>query len=66
MSEQVTATYGDAIAIKNVEDDLRALGIPSETIFVDADNRKIRVKTPDATRDEILEVLKRHQPVEIR
>jgi hypothetical protein len=66
MTEEVVATYGDALAIKNAEDDLRALGIPSETIFVDPDNRKIRVKTPEATKDEILEVLNRHQPVEVR
>lgn len=65
MTEQVTATYGDATAIKNVEEDLSALGIPSETIYVDRDNRKIRVKTSESAKTEILEVLKRHEPVEL-
>ncbi|WP_405238021.1 hypothetical protein [Lentisalinibacter orientalis] len=65
MTEEVTATYGDATPVKNVEEDLRALGIPSETIYVDRDNRKIRVKTAESTKAEIMEVLKRHEPVEL-
>ena len=66
MTEEVIAIYEDAGAIKNVEDDLRALGIPSETIHPDADNRRIRVVVPEATRSEIMEVLNRHQPKEVR
>lgn len=64
MTEEVTATYANATAVRNVEEDLRSLGIPSETIYSDADNRKIRVKTPEASKAEIMEVLKRHEPVE--
>ena len=63
--KEVVASYGDEIAIKNVEDDLRALGIPSEKIFVDREHRRIRVRTPEATQAEIMEVLKRHEPVEL-
>lgn len=66
MTEEVIGVYDDAGAIKNVEDDLRALGIPSEKIHPDADNRRIRVVIPEATRAEIIEVLKRHEPTEIR
>lgn len=65
MTHEVTATYDDATAVKNVEDDLRALGIPSEKIYPEADKRKIRVRVPKAALAEILEVLKRHKPVEL-
>ncbi|WP_405220849.1 hypothetical protein [Lentisalinibacter sediminis] len=66
MTEQVIAIYSDAKTIKNVEDDLRAVGIPSEKIYPDPDNRRIRVVVPEAARAEILEILNRHKPEEVR
>lgn len=65
MTEEVTATYSEAMTIRNVEEDLRALGIPSEKIHTSADKRRIRVLVPEAAKPEILEILRRHDPVEL-
>jgi len=64
MTEAVVATYDDVKTIMNVEDDLLATGIPNEKIKVDKEHRKIRVFVPDATRSEVIEILKRHKPAE--
>jgi len=65
MTTAVVASYKDVRTITNVEDDLLATGIPSETIKVDKDHRKVRVMVPDATKAEIIEILNRHNPAEI-
>ncbi len=65
MKEAVVATYDDVTAIRNVEDDLRGIGIPMEKIRIDLDHRKIRVMTPEATKAEVLEILNRHEPAEV-
>ena len=33
--------------------------------IIDKEHRKIRVMVPDATRAEVLEILKRHEPAEV-
>lgn len=65
MTEAVVATFKDVKSIMNVEEDLLATGIPNEKIKIDKEHRKIRVFTPDATRAEVLEILKRHMPAEV-
>ena len=65
MTQAVVATYHDVTTVRNVEDDLRSTGIPMETIRVDNDNFKVRVTIPDATKAEVLEILKRHKPTEV-
>ena len=65
MTEALVATYKDVRTIANVEDDLLSTGIPSEKIKVDKGHRKIRVMVPEATRAEVLEILKRHAPAEV-
>jgi hypothetical protein len=65
MTQAVVATYNDVTTVRNVEDDLRSTGIPMETIRVDNDNFKVRVTIPDATKAEVLEILKRHKPTEV-
>lgn len=65
MTEAVVATYKDGTAVRNVEDDLRSTGIPNEKIRVDKDNFKVRVTVPEATKAEVLEILRRHQPTEV-
>jgi hypothetical protein len=65
MTEAVVATFKDVKSIMNVEEDLLATGIPNEKIKIDKDHRKIRVFTPDATKAEVLEILKRHMPTEV-
>ncbi len=65
MTEAVVATFKDVKSIMNVEEDLLATGIPNEKIKIDKEHRKIRVFTPDATKAEVLEILKRHMPDEV-
>jgi methylmalonyl-CoA mutase cobalamin-binding subunit len=65
MTEAVVATFKDVKSIMNVEEDLLATGIPNEKIKIDKEHRKIRVFTPDATKAEVLEILKRHMPAEV-
>jgi len=65
MTEAIVATYKDVKTIMNVEDDLLATGIPNEKIKVDKEHRKIRVFVPEATRSEVMEILKRHKPAEV-
>jgi hypothetical protein len=65
MTEALVATYNDVTTVTNVEDDLRATGIPNEKIRVDKDHFKVRVMIPETTKAEVLEILKRHEPREV-
>ena len=65
MTEAVVATYNDANTLRNVEDDLRATGIPMEDFRLDKDHFKVRVMIPGATKAEVLEILNRHNPTEV-
>jgi hypothetical protein len=65
MTDAVVATYNDITAVRNVEDDLRSTGIPMEEIRIDNDHFKVRVTIPSATKAEVLEILKRHNPAEV-
>ena len=61
----VVASFKDAVTIMNVKDDLLSTGIPDDTIKIDKKHLKIRVMVPEQTEDEIIEILKRHEPAEI-
>lgn len=65
MTEAIVATYKNVTAVHNVEEDLRATGIPIEKIRIDTDNFKVLVTIPDATKPEVLEILRRHNPAEL-
>ena len=60
MTKTVTGTYDSADQIKNAREDLIATGIPQEQIFVDEENRQIKVMIADETEPEIEDILKRH------
>jgi hypothetical protein len=53
------------MTIMNVRDDLLSTGIPGEKIKVDKEHFKVRVMVPEATKAEIIEILKRHEPAEM-
>ena len=61
----VVASFKDAVSIMNVKDDLLSTGIPDDTIKIDKEHFKVRVMVPEQTEEEIIEILKRHQPTEI-
>jgi len=61
----VTGKYNSVDKVKNAENELQAIGIPSEKIFVDMDAMQIKVMIPEATKPEIMELLGRHEPSEL-
>jgi hypothetical protein len=61
----VVASFKDAVSIMNVKDDLLSTGIPDDTIKIDKEHLKVRVMVPEQTEEEIIEILKRHEPTEI-
>ncbi|MFT6916390.1 MAG: hypothetical protein ACJAWL_002725 [Motiliproteus sp.] len=65
MNTTVTGTYQSATQVKNTQEDLIALGIPREQIFVDENNHQIKIMIPEVTEPEIEVILKRHQFSEI-
>ncbi|MGV6859863.1 MAG: hypothetical protein ACWA5X_12945 [bacterium] len=64
MSETITKTYASVEALHNVKEDLVATGIEQEHIFVDEQNKQVKVITPKVTEAEILEILGRHKPLD--
>ena len=61
MSSTVTGTFESIDQARNVEDDLLASGIPSESIYIDEPAKAIRVLMPEATRATVVEILERHR-----
>ena len=61
----VVASFKDSVTIMNVKDDLLSTGIPDDTSKIDKEHLKVRVMVPEQTEDEIIEILKRHEPAEI-
>ncbi len=66
MTEIITAVYASKETVANVYDELVSTGIPREKIKIDADKHQVQVMTPDVSDPEVTEVLRRHQPIEIR
>lgn len=62
MMKTITGFYDSAAQINNVKEDLVASGIPQEKLFVDEENRQLKVLVPASGEPEILEILKRHGP----
>jgi hypothetical protein len=60
MTTTVTGTYETVDQITNAQEELIAVGIPQELIFVDKENRQLKVIIADVTEPEIEEILKRH------
>lgn len=65
MTATVTGVFDSTDQIRNVEEDLRASGIPSEKIHVDEQTMEIKIMIPETTRPEIMEILNRHNPVRV-
>lgn len=65
MTVTVTCNYDSVDKVRNAEEDLVATGIPQEEIFVDEDNKLIKIMIPNSAKPEILEILNRHEPTQI-
>ncbi len=66
MALTITATYSSPETLKNVFDDLINIGLPAEEIFTDKEKKEVKVITGMDIEAEILEVLKRHEPENIK
>lgn len=60
MTKTVTGTYESANQIKNARNDLIAIGIPQEQIYIDEENQQVKVMIADETASEIEDILKQH------
>ncbi len=60
MSKALNGTFTSKEQAKNVRDDLIAMGIPQENIYVEDEQQVIRVMIPTEERREIEEVFDRH------
>ncbi len=65
MAKTITATYASEASLKNVFDDLINIGLPEEEIYTDSSSKEVKVITGMDIEPEIMEVLKRHEPVKI-
>ena len=64
MSKTITKTFKSHDTLSNVREDLIATGIEQEQIFVDKDNKQVKVIIPAEAEPEILEIMNRHQPLD--
>jgi hypothetical protein len=64
MAETITKTYRSVEALKNVKDDLVSTGFEQEHIFLDEENKQVKVMIPNVIEPEVLEILQRHDPID--
>jgi hypothetical protein len=65
MNETITASYDTVAKARNAVDDLVAVGIPAEKVFLDEERIEVKVIAPKTAEPEITEILQRHQPEKV-
>ena len=65
MTKIVTAIYASEETLVNVRDDLVSTGIPQDKIRVNKEKRQVQVMSPDVTESEIIEIMRRHEPIQL-
>lgn len=65
MARTVTAVYSSVDAGRNALEDLVADGFDREKVFLDEDNRQVKVMVPDAVEANAEEILRRHDPEDL-
>jgi hypothetical protein len=66
MAELIVAKYSSKDAVTNAYDDLRSAGIPLEKVRIDKERHAISVEAPPTSDSEMMEILRRHEPVEVK
>lgn len=61
MNKTLNGHYEDIDQAKNTEEDLLATGLPRESVYVDKENKVIRVMIPSEEEREIREIFDRHR-----
>ncbi len=65
MTQTMTAAYDDVTKAINAYDELVSDGFAREELFLDRNNRQVKVIAPDAVLREVEEILRRHDPDEV-
>jgi hypothetical protein len=60
MSKTMTWAYEMPEQMRNVRDELRADGIPAESLYIDEASKTIKVMVAEASQPGIVEILQRH------
>lgn len=61
MSKALNGHFTSTEQARNVKDDLIAMGLPQENIYIEVDEQVIRVMIPSEERREIEEIFDRHR-----
>ncbi len=65
MQKTVTATYRSRDAVRNTLDDLVNAGIEREKIYADDEANQVKVITFTEIEPEVLEIMGRHDPLNL-
>lgn len=65
MTVTITGTFESVGQARNAGDDLVNTGIDQEKVFVDEDNKQVKVMVSAAIAPEIKEILNRHKPTQV-
>ena len=65
MAETINANYDSIDKAKNAVDDLVATGIDREKVYLDEQAIQVKVIAANVIEREIVEILERHQPLEV-
>lgn len=61
MNKTINGSYDEHDQAKNTWDDLIATGIPRDNIYIDEDNKQVKVIVPAETEREVREIFERHR-----
>ena len=65
MNHTLTWHFGSTDQARNVKDDLRAMGLPMENMYIDAATQSIKIITPQSAKPAVVEILERHGLTEL-
>lgn len=61
MNKTINGAYDNHDQAKNTWDDLIATGIPRDNVYIDEDNKVVKVIVPEEAEREVREIFDRHQ-----
>lgn len=61
MNKTINGSYDNHDQAKNTWDDLIATGIPRDNVYIDEDNKVVKVIVPEEAEREVREIFDRHQ-----
>lgn len=61
MKKTINGSYDNHDQAKNTWDDLIATGIPRDNVFIDEENKLVKVSVPAEVEREVREIFDRHQ-----